>query len=294
MENLLKRLLPASLRLECDIPEQPQWAHMDRGLVEQALLNLVVNARDASPNGGTISITLATRTIERWPKEAPLKPCPGDFALITVCDQGQGISPEILSRLFEPFFTTKGRGQGTGLGLSTVYSVMQQLDGGLWVESEVGKGSSFTLCFPASKAEPVDALELAIAPDMPLGRGEIIALIEVDDAVRRLTRRILQQAGYEVVELSGIRSVAAASDFDGVVLGTQSEFSNSAEAMILARDWLREGHARGVLLLGTSMNEGIAEAQIPGTSKAEVGIRFLAKPFRAADLLLSLRQVLGG
>jgi two-component system, cell cycle sensor histidine kinase and response regulator CckA len=292
LEKLLARLLPTSIQLECVPCGDASHARVDRGLVEQALINLVVNARDASPQGGIIRIEVVAKHLESWPERSPLKPPSGSFVLVSVTDQGMGMPPEVMAHLFEPFFTTKGRGRGTGLGLSTVYGVMQQLDGGILVESEVGKGSCFTLCFPA--AAPDLAQEQALPADYqaPLGNGERIALVESDDAVRRLTRRLLQQAGYTVVELSGYRSIAAASGLDGVVCGVQSEFAQLASALSQSQKWLTQGHARGIVLLGGGGNDLASESASPPKAEAHPKIQWLPKPFAAQDLLLAIRLVL--
>lgn len=290
LEKLLTRLLPESVRLEFEPSPLPQVARVDRSLIEQAILNLVVNARDASPQGGTIKVSLATSAIEAWPEKAPLKPPLGQYVLAHVSDTGIGMNSEVMDHLFEPFFTTKGRGRGTGLGLSTVYGIMQQLDGAILVESEAGKGSRFTLCLP--HADSADATLTDNADlEAPRGRGERIALVEKDDTLRRLTRRILQQAGYAVVELSDQQSIAAASGFDGAVLAIRSQGNGLTDIQSasgqLAFDLIEQGHARTVVMLGHFSTE--EKGQVTRAS-ADGKVHWLAKPFRNADLLLALRQ----
>jgi signal transduction histidine kinase len=149
MGNMLLRLLGKAFELRCEFASAPAVVHGDANQIEQILLNLVVNARDAMPNGGAIAIGV-------WPREvaaavAARRGPPwraGAFVCLSVTDVGTGIPPEILPRLFEPFFTTKAKGQGTGLGLSTVYGIVQQHGGWVDVDSQLGRGSTFTVYLP--------------------------------------------------------------------------------------------------------------------------------------------------
>ena len=155
MGNMLQRLLGEKFHLRCDFAPAPAWVHGDSGQIEQVILNLVVNSRDAMPAGGTIAIE--TRAREVGKAEAARRGTPwraGRFVCLSVADTGSGIPPEILPRLFEPFFTTKEKGKGTGLGLSMVYGIAQQHGGWVEVASEVGRGSTFTVYLPVSGPEP--------------------------------------------------------------------------------------------------------------------------------------------
>ncbi len=281
MEKLLGRLLPKQISLQLIPSEEAMIARLDRSLAEQAIINLVVNARDAMPKGGQVRLTLKREVVEAWADSAPLKPQPGEFIVVNVEDNGMGMSLEVMAHLFEPFFTTKAKGRGTGLGLSTVFGIMQQLDGGLRVTSEAGRGSIFALYFPAS---PIAAhvSEAAESLAAPRGKGEKIALVESDDAVRRLTRRIMQQGGYIVAEFTDSRSIAAASDFDAAILERRPRGLDGVE---VGAELLDSGHARAIILLGGSMSEAEA-SQLP--AKLEI----LPKPYGSADLLHALRRLL--
>jgi two-component system, cell cycle sensor histidine kinase and response regulator CckA len=149
MEKLLTRLLPNSIRLVLVANSESQMALIDANRVEQALINLVVNARDAISGEGQIDMGLHRLRIESWPEHTALMPAVGEYIALTVTDTGSGITQEIMARLWEPFFTTKTTGQGTGLGLSTVFSIAQEMGGAVAVASELGKGSAFTLYLPA-------------------------------------------------------------------------------------------------------------------------------------------------
>jgi two-component system, cell cycle sensor histidine kinase and response regulator CckA len=192
--------------------------HVDPGQLEQVVMNLAVNARDALPNGGTIRLRTAAVEIgaaesDAWPGLAP-----GRYATLVVEDTGIGIDPTVRTRVFDPFFTTKGPGKGTGLGLATVHGIVQQSGGGIAVESAVGLGSRFTVLLPSSDAADADATEEGAAP---MGRGTVL-LVEDERAVRGVVRRQLERAGYAVREAASgaeaLRLVLDGADPIDVVL----------------------------------------------------------------------------
>ncbi|TNF32085.1 MAG: PAS domain-containing sensor histidine kinase [Deltaproteobacteria bacterium] len=180
--SMLERLLGERVELKQTLPDEACIIDADVHLIEQTLLNLAVNARDAMPGGGTLRIDLARD---------------GDLVTLSVADTGTGISPEALPHIFEPFFTTKDVGQGTGLGLATVYGAVTQLGGDIEVESEPGRGTRFTMRFPARSDLAVQTT--APSPDAAPTRRARLLLAEDEDAVRRLAARILRDAGHDVV-----------------------------------------------------------------------------------------------
>jgi two-component system, cell cycle sensor histidine kinase and response regulator CckA len=283
MEKLLGRLLPSPVKLILARSGETMPARIDRDLVEQALINLVVNARDAMPQGGEIRLSLRRETFHAWPEKAPLKPVPGDYIALRIEDTGTGMPPEVLSHLFEPFFTTKSKGRGTGLGLSTVYGIAKQLDGAILVESRVGLGSAFTLCLPASD-EPLDAEgeEEGSAPRH--GLGERIAVIESDASVMKLTERILEQGGFKPAPVADPKAIAESSGFDAVVMERSPLGRNGLE---IAQDLLRLGRIRGVVLVGGAQVD-------PNTIAIPAGMAMVPKPYRPADLLAALTRLLYG
>jgi CheY-like chemotaxis protein len=180
----------------------------DAGQLEQVLLNLALNARDAMSHGG--SLTMETYRTELTAAYARLKPeagvRPGWYAVLAVTDTGHGMDRATSAQIFEPFFTTKGTGQGTGLGLSTVYGIVKQSEGYIWVYSEPGRGSTFRIYLPlagesAGREEPFRAMPVA-TDAVPAGSGEQILVLEDDDTVRKIARRALEGAGYAVREAS--------------------------------------------------------------------------------------------
>jgi CheY-like chemotaxis protein len=171
----------------------------DLGQIEQILMNLVVNARDAMPTGGTIVVSTSSVELDEAYLDSHFSVRPGRYVLLSVSDTGCGMDDKTLSHIFEPFFTTKGHGQGTGLGLSTVYGIVKQSDGYIWVYSELAKGTTFKLYFPLyEEGAPVpEALNVEV---QPLGGTETILVVEDDGSLRKLTAALLESTGYQVFE----------------------------------------------------------------------------------------------
>jgi len=283
LQKLLARLLPTSVKLELSTAPEPMVAMVDRGLVEQALINLVVNARDAMEKGGKVQLSLQRQVIDPWPDQAPLKPAPGEYVALSVRDQGIGMPPEIQSHLFEPFYTTKSKGRGTGLGLSTVYGIVQQLDGGIQVESSPGAGSTFTLYFPAS-SQKVKAIPKEAEKEAPHGRGERLILVESDASIARMTRMVLEKSGYEVIEAAGMETLFSDPGFDGVIL-ERTTFGQ--DGLDLGLSLLRQKACRTVILTGS-------EPMDLGSAIFVKGLVYVPKPFQPKQLLDALRTYLDG
>jgi signal transduction histidine kinase/CheY-like chemotaxis protein len=184
IERMLRRLLGEDIHIELALGEGLGWVEADPGQLEQVILNLAVNARDAMPRGGILRLGTSSG--------------PGGTVRLTVADTGMGMEPEVLARAFEPFFTTKEPGEGTGLGLSTVYGIVKQSRGDIAVESAPGAGSTFTITLPCV-AEAASPRPAPAAPGIDRGMGTIL-LVEDDEAVRRLTARMLVRVGYFVLE----------------------------------------------------------------------------------------------
>ncbi|HUR33265.1 MAG TPA: PAS domain-containing protein [Vicinamibacterales bacterium] len=216
MQNMLTRLIGEDVALVFTLMNEPGRVSADPGQIEQVLLNLVVNAHDAMPDGGTI--TIATAHVNLDENYAELRPAvaAGPYVMVSVSDTGVGMDRETQARIFEPFFTTKGAGKGTGLGLSTVYGIVTQSGGHVGVYSEAGNGSSFRIYLPRVEAEA--------EPDRPIEsrvvvRGsETILLVEDDEALRRLAERALASAGYTVLAAAnGGEALLLLERFDGPV-----------------------------------------------------------------------------
>jgi CheY-like chemotaxis protein len=218
MASVLHPLLPADIALETRA-EGVALVRADRAQLEQVIINLAFNARDAMARGGRLVIGAEAKELDQdfitAHSDIPMRP--GCYGVLTVCDNGTGMSPEISASIFEPFFTTKGVGQGTGLGLATVYGIVKQSGGFIWVDSASGKGTEFSVCLPLAvdHAAGRPALEPGMAVGMgPLepGRG-VVLIVEDDEAVRTVMLRTLREAGYSVLEArNGSRAQEALSD----------------------------------------------------------------------------------
>jgi two-component system cell cycle sensor histidine kinase/response regulator CckA len=199
LEKLLGRLIPANIRLRVQATPDIGQIKTDRGQIEQVLMNLVINAGDAMPEGGDLTIGTTAIHLERGlPLRTATMPA-GEYVGITIQDTGTGITPEVQAHLFEPFFTTKGPGKGTGLGLSTVYGIVKQSGGYIDVSSELKRGTIFSIYLPRTTESPAPAVRAEPVTRVLQGT-ETILMVEDSDLVRSLARRILTSQGYTVIE----------------------------------------------------------------------------------------------
>jgi signal transduction histidine kinase len=198
VEKMLRRLIGEDISLSTHLDPMLALINADPGQLEQVLLNLAVNARDAMPDGGSLTLTTDNADLSDEHRDRHLGAAPGKYIMLAVTDTGTGMTREVQQRLFEPFYTTKGAGKGTGLGLATVHGIVKQLGGDIYVYSELGHGTTFKVYFPHLSATP----DLVIAPveqrEAPRG-SETILLAEDDDALRSLGARVLGAFGYDVL-----------------------------------------------------------------------------------------------
>ncbi|MGC4092993.1 MAG: ATP-binding protein [Polyangiaceae bacterium] len=278
---ILARLCGSDIELQTRLDGSARRVDVSPVQIEQLLMNLCANARDAMPSGGTLKVTLADR--ELLPREiADLKP--GSYVELIVEDSGSGISPEVQLRMFEPFFTTKSAGRGTGLGLATVFGLVNQLGGHIGVRSELGRGTAFTLLLPESHgthARESERIELKSLGARPLS----ILVVEDERAVRTLIARILTNAGHRVTEAESIEHALAASEapdvhFEAIV--TDVVLGAGDGIALLERIRKRHPRAAVVVVSGFSPSpERVAEL-------ASRGAEFLPKPFGSEALLSAL------
>ena len=289
LTKMLGRLISEDVELVMELAPELGTVRADPGQLEQVILNLAVNARDAMPNGGRLSIrteNLELLSRARAPHSATL--LPGSWVVLTITDTGEGMSPEVAAHAFEPFFTTKERGKGTGLGLPTVYSIVRRNQGHIAFESAPGAGTVFRIYLPRLKTGelPVAAVPAAIA--IPGGR-ETILLAEDETVVRRLTRELLEGQGYTVLEAAdGREALAVAHTFGDVLpLLVTDVVMPGLGGFELAREFRRMHPRAAVLFVSGYPDRAPAPAGVLGPHAA-----FLAKPFTAAALFQKVRQLL--
>jgi two-component system cell cycle sensor histidine kinase/response regulator CckA len=202
MIKLLKRLIGEDIQLVTKPGPNLKQIKADPGQLEQVLVNLVVNARDAMPRGGTVTIETVNTTLDGAYASRHLDAIPGEYVMLVISDTGTGMDQKTQSRIFEPFFTTKAKDKGTGLGLSTVYGIIRQSGGSIWVYSELGQGTTFKVYLPLVEEEPKQAAPTASAALMK-GGSETVLLVEDEDMVRKLASELLAEGGYTVLEANG-------------------------------------------------------------------------------------------
>jgi PAS domain S-box-containing protein len=290
-EKILRRLISENIALELLVEGNETLVCVDRTQLEQVILNLAVNARDAMPRGGTLRLATGAIELDSPVAAAGSIIAPGRYALLTVTDTGTGIPPEIRDRLFEPFFTTKARGQGTGLGLATVYGIMQQSGGAVQITSAVGAGTTFALYFPMADPDGERQDEVDDRHDADArGQGTIL-LTEDDDAVRAIARETLERAGYRVLPARhGADALAVAESYDDpidlLVTDVIMPGMNGRElAQTLSR---RRTNIRVLFASGYTYNV------LAGQDALTPGMMLLDKPFTPAELVAKVRDVLGG
>lgn len=277
MSSMLRRVIREDIALRIDTRAGNGLVRADRGQVEQILMNLCVNARDAI--GETGEITIRTRPLER--------PGEGDWICLSVADTGTGIDEETQKHLFEPFFTTKGPGEGSGLGLATVYGIVRQHNAIIEVESKPGYGATFHVFFPATQGQQTHP-EAARAP-VQRGGSECILIAEDDPSIRRLAVRFLEGAGYSVVAAEDGEAAldvlrVRASEFDLVVLDVIMPRLGGRGVY----DYIHEHHPDLPVLFVSGYNAG----EIHSGFVLNDGLAFIQKPYRRVDLLQRINEIL--
>jgi two-component system cell cycle sensor histidine kinase/response regulator CckA len=299
LEGVLRRLLGEHIDVALHLADQGEVLS-DRGQLEQVLMNLVVNARDAMPGGGRLVIETSSVELDEAWAEQHVGASPGRHVMLSVTDTGTGMSPDVRAHLFEPFFTTKAKGLGTGLGLSTVYGIVKQTGGSVWVYSELGRGSTFKVYLPrvdgvaAAEGRAGEGAALMTPPALAalggLARGrETVLVVEDEEPVRKIAERILRGAGYQVLTASGGGDALLVSEqhegpiellLTDVVMPRMSGRELAAR-LVATRPGLE------VLYMSGYPDHGLPERDAPALTG-----RFLSKPFAAVELTRKVREAL--
>ncbi|MHB0980792.1 MAG: ATP-binding protein [Thermoleophilia bacterium] len=292
MAGLLQRLIGEDIDLVFRHKPALGPVEADPGQIEQVIMNLVINARDAMPAGGKITIETANVEFDEAYVSTHLSADPGPHVMLAVTDTGTGIAEETLPHIFEPFFTTKEQGKGTGLGLSTVYGIVKQSGGNIWVYSEPGQGTTFKIYLPRTDK----AVDWALADRRPrgpagVGQGnECILVVEDEPAVRSLTARVLRKGGYRVLEAgSSEEGLAAAAEHQGAIdLLLTDLILPGMNGRQLAEKLAQRRQAPAAVLYMS----GYTKNAIVHGGRLDEGIDFLEKPFAPEALLRKIREVL--
>jgi signal transduction histidine kinase/ActR/RegA family two-component response regulator len=285
LSKMLGRLIGEHIRLVLDVGAGRRTVTMDPAQLEHALVNLAVNARDAMPAGGTLRIGVGEAAIDPA-RAARLRLAAGRYVVVEVADDGCGMTPEVMARVFEPFFTTKPQGKGTGLGLAIVYGAVEQSGGRVDVASAPNRGTTFTLYLPAHEAAVEDLHGAEAGARVPSGAGETVLLVEDDPQVRSAVRRMVEGAGYRVVEASSGEDALARLQEHAVDLVLTDLVMPGMGGLALGRDLAARGGAAPVLYMSGYSDELVAG----GAAGSE---HFIAKPFSRDDLLRRIRASLG-
>ncbi|MEO7038134.1 MAG: response regulator [Polyangiaceae bacterium] len=288
LTNLLRRVIGEDIELEWARGSAPAVIFADAGQVEQVIMNLAVNARDAMPGGGALSIASSSVFVDLGAPRTPAdRPAP--YVLLTVTDTGHGMDEETMARMFEPFFTTKDPGKGTGLGLSTVYGIVDQLSGFIRARSAPGEGTVFEIYFPERERSSLSVQPERVAPPVARGGSETVMLVEDESQVRKLIDEVLRSRGYQVLSAKdGLEAIAL-----------QENYANRIDLLIT--DVVMPGlggrelanHVRAarpetkVLFISGYTDDAVLRNGVTAP-----GIGFLPKPFALEDLLHSVRALL--
>jgi len=293
LTKMLQRIIRENVQLQLQFHPGPLRIQADAGMMDQVLMNLVVNARDAMPDGGQLHIETAESIVDETSASLNPEAVPGRYVRLSVRDTGGGIPPEILSRIFEPFFTTKAEGLGTGLGLATVFGIVKQHRGWIQVDNRPGTGVEFQIFFPAiiTSATTMSSAPLIARPE-PCGGTECILLVEDDTVVRKSTCRLLKHYGYQVLEAdNGLMALRLFNEhrFAISMLLTDLMLPGSLGGLELARRLKSEQpDIKVVFVSGYSSDIAGRDFQLRERES------FLQKPFATRELLDTIRRSLDG
>ncbi|PSB46403.1 hybrid sensor histidine kinase/response regulator, partial [Chamaesiphon polymorphus] len=286
IQRIIKQAFPKNIEAAFDYSKHLWTIEADSTLIHQVLMNLCVNARDAMPDGGTLTISTENLTLDDNYARIHFDARPGDYIVISIADTGMGIAPELVDRIFDPFFTTKEIGKGTGLGLSTSMGIIKSHGGFISVYSEVGKGTCFKVYLPATDTHETEPQPLL---DLPFGHNELILIVDDEISVRSITGTTLETYNYRAITAGdGIEAIALyAEQKKSVAVILLDLMMPSLDTVTTVRTLHKlNPQVKIIAMSGLSTNEQMTQ------NLKDCGVRtFLAKPFTAEELLNTLAQV---
>jgi PAS domain S-box-containing protein len=286
-EKMLRRLIGEDITLTTVLDPKIGRVKADPGQIEQVIMNLVVNARDAMPEGGRLTIETGNVELDEAYAKLHTEARPGDYVMLAVSDTGCGMDEAVKARIFEPFFTTKEAGKGTGLGLATVYGIVNQSGGSIYVYSEVGRGTTFKIYLPLVDAKTPSAPQTAPGK-IPSGK-ETLLLVEDEEVVRAMTRQILETCGYRILEAGhGAEAIQTCEQSQGPIHLLVTDVVMPGIGGRQLAETLRSKHPElKVLFLSGYTDDAVVRHGV-----LEAGTNFLQKPFTPSSLAQKVREVL--
>jgi PAS domain S-box-containing protein len=288
MNKLLRRVIGEDIKLELALAENLGSVQADFSQIENVIINLAVNARDAMPRGGVLAIQTANVELDEHHANEHTSVIPGRYVQLTVSDNGAGISKEVREKIFEPFFTTKEKGEGTGLGLSTVYGIVKQCGGNIWVYSELGYGTTFKIYFPMIGVEPEEVSRKSEYCRTPAGT-EAILVVEDEESARKFAAKSLQRQGYNVLVAGNgkeaLRIVGRSPNCIDLLL--TDVIMPGMSGRQLSKKLVKELPKIKTLYMSGYLDDTIVHYGI-----LEPGINFIQKPYSSLELARKVRQVL--
>jgi CheY-like chemotaxis protein len=288
-EKMLRRLIGEDVESKFVLASDLGKVLVDPGQVEQVVMNLVVNARDAMPNGGKLTIETSNVLLDGDYACEHIGTSPGPHVMLAVSDNGTGMDGATQARIFDPFFTTKDVGKGTGLGLSTVFGIVKQSGGSIWVYSEVGVGTTFKIYLPHRQDEPVEKAPPPEPPPVPRNGSETVLLVEDDEDVRELVRTLLMRQGYQVLDArTGEEAIAVLERHPGAVhlMLTDVVMPKMSGREVADRVKALRPSVRVLYMSGYTDHSVIHHGVL------EAGVAFLQKPITPSNLMQKVREVL--
>jgi PAS domain S-box-containing protein len=288
-DSMLRRLIGEDIEVTVAPGTGVCYVRADAGQLEQVILNLAVNARDAMPRGGRLTLEIQCVELDQEYARHHLDVKPGRYAMLAISDTGCGMDAETQAHIFEPFFTTKARGAGTGLGLATVYGIVKQNGGDIWIYSELGKGTTFKVYLPEVGGDP-SAMHTPLATEKPATGSETILLAEDEPMVRQLVRAVLEQGGYRVLEAAdGAEALRLAEAHPGPIhlLLTDVVMPGISGRELTERLAKQRPEVRVVYMSGYTDDAVVRHGVL------HAGVAFIQKPFAPSALLRKVQEVLG-